>query len=555
MTKRYLWTLLLICLTTVAQAQPSWSKKAVKSVFTLKTFDAGGQLLGASTGFFVGEQGEAVAAYAPFRGASRAVVIDAGGKELPVAVMLGASETYDVAKFRVEVKKTVPLPVAAQAAAVGQTVVVLPYREPKKTAEGTVGKVETFNQAYEYYSVTLQPETGTVGTPLLNEQGEVVALLQQSHEGDTLCYAVSARFADGLHMTGLSLNDPALKAVKIKKALPADLGQAQLMLYLGAASLDSAAYAAMADDFILQFPAAPDGYQTRAGLAVAAGRFAEAQRDMEQALSVVSDKAEVHNVYSRLILQKEIYKSGMPYEPWSLDLALQQAEEAYRLSPQPAYRQQQALVLFAQKDYQRAYDCYMELAQTPLRSAEVFYEASRCKALLHDTVAQAALLDSAVATFSQPYLKEAAPYLLARAQMALAQGRYRGAFLDLNEYETLMRSQLNANFYYMRYQACVGGRLFQQGINDISKAIELQPKEPFYYSEKASLEVRVGLYADAVETARQLIQLAPEQSDGYLFLGLAQCLSGNKTEGLKNMEKARDMGDPQAADLISRYAK
>jgi tetratricopeptide (TPR) repeat protein len=170
-------------------------------------------------------------------------------------------------------------------------------------------------------------------------------------------------------------------------------------------------------------------------------------------------------------------------------------------------------------------------------------------------VAQAALLDSAVATFSQPYLKEAAPYLLARAQMALAQGRYRGAFLDLNEYETLMRSRLNANFYYMRYQACVGGRLFQQGINDISKAIELQPKEPFYYSEKASLEIRVGLYADAVETARQLIQLAPEQSDGYLFLGLAQCLSGNKTEGLKNMEKARDMGDPQAADLISRYAK
>ena len=49
--------------------------------------------------------------------------------------------------------------------------------------------------------------------------------------------------------------------------------------------------------------------------------------------------------------------------------------------------------------------------------------------------------------------------------------------------------------------------------------------------------------------------MAPAQSDGYLFLGLAQCLANEKAEGLKNLEKARDMGDAQAAGLIEKYAK
>ena len=36
-------------------------------------------------------------------------------------------------------------------------------------------------------------------------------------------------------------------------------------------------------------------------------------------------------------------------------------------------------------------------------------------------------------------------------------------------------------------------------------------------------------------------------------LGLAQCLSGNKPEGRKNLEKARQMGDEQAQALIEKY--
>ena len=64
----------------VAQS-PSWAKKAVNAVFTLKTFDANNQLIGSSNGFFVNNNGEAVSSYVPFKGAQRAVIIDTQGKE------------------------------------------------------------------------------------------------------------------------------------------------------------------------------------------------------------------------------------------------------------------------------------------------------------------------------------------------------------------------------------------------------------------------------------------------------------------------------------------
>jgi tetratricopeptide (TPR) repeat protein len=178
-----------------------------------------------------------------------------------------------------------------------------------------------------------------------------------------------------------------------------------------------------------------------------------------------------------------------------------------------------------------------------------------CKQQLNDSVAQLALLDSCVAQFSRPCLKEVAPYLLSRAQLLMDMGRNRQAVSDLNDYEDVMKAQVNSNFYYMRFRVEMEGRLFQQALNDIEKAITMTPQSDLYYAEKASLQVRVGYYDEAIETAKTCIQLAPEHSDGYLFMGLAQCLKGQKTEGLKNLQKAKELGDVQAEELIEKYSK
>ena len=222
-------------------------------------------------------------------------------------------------------------------------------------------------------------------------------------------------------------------------------------------------------------------------------------------------------------------------------------------NPLPVYRQLEANILYAQKKYDEAFQIYQELTNSNLRNAEIFYSAAKCKEMLKDTTSMLAMLDSTMTFYTKPYLKEAAPYLWARAEARGNAGKYRDAVSDMNEYEELMKATVNDNFYYVRHLTEIKGRLYQQALNDINRAIQMNPQELLYYAEKASLEVRVGKYDDAISTAQECINLNAENSDGYLFLGLAQCLKGNKTEGIKNLQKAKDLGDTQAEALIEKY--
>ena len=256
--------------------------------------------------------------------------------------------------------------------------------------------------------------------------------------------------------------------------------------------------------------------------------------------------------YSWLIGRIRENRSSMSLKE-AIDKALDEIRLANTLNPQPTYRQMEANILFGQKKYSEAYDIYSQLSNTNLKGAEVYFSAARCKEMLKDSTAMLALLDSAMNCFTKPYLKEAAPYLWARAQARLQAKKYRDAISDMNDYEELMVANINDNFYYLRHQAEVDGRLYQQALNDITRAIVMNPKETFYYAEKASLEIRVGLYDNAIATAKESITIDANDSDGYLFLGVAQCLKGNKKEGIPNLQKAKDMGNLQAETLIEKY--
>lgn len=554
--KRLLFIIFTIHCSLAILAQPGWVKKATKSVFTLKTFDANGSLIGSSNGFFVGDNGEAMSSFSPFKGASRAVVIDAAGKEYPVSVIMGANDMYDVAKFRVAAQKTQPLTVSAGIQAVGSTTWILPFRETKTVKSGPVRKAETFLNNYAYYTIAIQAGENEVSCPLLNEAGEVIGLIQQPAQlNDSLSYAVSACFIDSLKITGMSINDPTLQLTQIKKDVPDDLQNAILMLYMAGSSTDSATYAGLIHDVIQKYPDAPDGYIYRAQFAAGSSDFKAADQDIQQAIKVAKEKDDAHFNYARMIYNKEIYQSNVPFESWSLDKALSEIREAQSINPQPIYQQMEANILFAQKNYNEAYELFLQLTKSQMTSAEIWYSAARCKQMQKDTTAYLALLDSTMNTFSKPYLKEAAPYLWSRANAKLDAKKYRDAVNDLNEYEQLMQAQVNDKFYYIRHQAEVEGRLYQQALNDITKAIQMNPKEAFYYSEKTSLQIRVGQYQEALQTADECIAVDPETSNGYLFKGLAQCLLGNKNEGTQNLQKAKELGDPQADRLIEKYAK
>ena len=546
------------CVCCMVNAQPDkWVKKASKAVFTLKTFNADGSLIGSGNGFFITADGVAVSSYTPFRGAAKAVVIDAMGKEYEVKSIIGANDVYDIAKFRVDATKCQTLR-TAPAAVENTSLWLLPYNA-KNAYSCTAAKVKSVQKVqndYDYYTLEATAPENTVGCPYLNANGEVVGIQQQSSSDDnTTQYAVGAAFATGLKMTGLSLNDPALKATSIKKDLPDELDQAILTLYLASTLGDAQSFVGLVDDFIAKFPQAPDGYSYKAQIMAAQDNYPEADKYMKLAIDNATDKAEARYNYAKMMYQNLIYFYDSASHAWSYEQALEQAEQAVALDPQLPYLTQKAQLLFACKRYADSYAAFQDVIGKGGRTAECFYGAARCKEQLNDTTACLALLDSAVATFSKPYLKEAAPYIYARAQALAESGKYRLAVNDYNEYENLMISQVNSEFYYIRSQVEVKARLFQQALNDLDKAIDKSPDILLYRSEKASLQIRVHLLDQAIETASECILLFPDSSDGYLFLGLAQCLNNNKVQGVGNLLKAKDLGDAQADVLIEKYGK
>ena len=534
-------------------AQPAWVKKATRSVFTLKTFADDGSLIASSNGFFTGADGEAVSNFTPFKGAVRAVIIDAQGKEMPVVSIIGANDMYDVVKFRVG-GKTQPLAISTRVASAGSMAWLLPYHEVKNVNGGPVRKAETFQNDYAYYTVAMTMPQNTVSCPLINDAGEVIGMMQQpASDKDTLSYAVSARFADSLKISGFGMNDATLKLTKIKKELPNDIKDATLALFLATSQLDSAAYATLVGDFIQKFPQASEGYIQRAQLETSNGDYATAEKDMEMALKVAEKADEAHFTYARLIYNKEVFQSDRPYANWNLDKALTEIETAILANPQPTYNQLKANILYAQQKYADAFAIYDELSKKDMHNAETFFAAAKCKEMLKDTTAMLALLDSTMSTFSKPYLKEAGPYIWARAEARRDAGKYREAVTDMNDYEELMQATINDTFYYIRHQTEIQARLYQQALNDINRALQINPQEPLYYAEKASLLIRVGMYDEALTTAQELVGIDANDSDGYMFLGLAQCLKGNKKEGIPNLQKAKEMGNTQAEGLIQKY--
>lgn len=546
------------CVCCMSNAQPDkWVKKASKAVFTLKTFNADGSLIGSGNGFFITADGVAVSSYTPFRGAAKAVVIDAMGKEYEVKSIIGANDVYDIAKFRVDATKCQTLR-TAPAVVENTSLWLLPYNAKNAYScnAAKVTSVQKVQNDYDYYTLEATAPENTIGCPYLNANGDVVGIQQQSSSDDnTTQYAVGAAFATGLKMTGLSLNDPALKATSIKKDLPDELDQAILTLYLASTLGDAQSFVGLVDDFIAKFPQAPDGYSYKAQIMAAQDNYPEADKYMKLAIDNATDKAEARYNYAKMMYQNLIYFYDSASHAWSYEQALDQAEQAVALDPQLPYLTQKAQLLFACKRYADSYATFQDVIGKGGRTAECFYGAARCKEQLNDTTACLALLDSAVATFSKPYLKEAAPYIYARAQALAESGKYRLAVNDYNEYENLMIAQVNGEFYYIRSQAEVKARLFQQALNDLDKAIDKSPDILLYRSEKASLQIRVHLLDQAIETASECIRLFPDASDGYLFLGLAQCLNNNKVEGVGNLLKAKQLGDTQADVLIEKYGK
>ena len=164
-------------------------------------------------------------------------------------------------------------------------------------------------------------------------------------------------------------------------------------------------------------------------------------------------------------------------------------------------------------------------------------------------------MDSAVANYNPPYGKDAAPYLFERARMKAEDNQFREAVADYNLFYDAMMGQVSAEFYSIREQAEMQCRMYQQAINDINQAIEMEPKNANYWAEKGGVHLRVNQLNEAIEALNKAIELDAQNSAAYRMLGYCQLQQNKKKEGLANLEKAVKLGDTVAKSLLEKYNK
>lgn len=541
-----------LCLAGVmpASAQPNSAKQAL---LTLKTYKSGGEAVGMSYGYLIDHNGTVVSGWTPFNGADSAVVVDANGRSYPVEKIYGASELYDISKFCIgNAQSMQPIP-TAKSLPTGSVKLWIMAKSPILV---TPSRSEKFMDKYNYY--VLGDESALKdnkvdypnGCPAVNERGELVGIY---NNGGTVLSVTDYRYANELKPTEFVYNDPVLKQTTIRKALPSDLKEAQLALMMSARSRTSD-YMATAQDFIKMFPKENDGYSALASEYWQQGKTEEADKLLREAIDKVTDKAAAHYNYSKAIWQKVSLSPEPPFAAWTYDKAMQEADDAYKLNPIPAYDEMKGKIDYSRGKYKEAYDKFMSLAKSKLHTPDLFFEAAQCKMQLKASDTEILeLLDSAVGVCDTPYTTLAAPYFYARGEQYNKMGRYRDAMLDLWRYEMLTPTGLSSAFYYEREQIELKAKVYQAALNDITRAVALDQKNAELWAEKANVHVRVAQYDDAIASADIAIQLSPEYATPYLIKGIAQCQTGKKAEGMQNLEKAKSLGETQADTFIAKF--
>lgn len=571
--------ILLLFLTALATLAASAQKPADlnKAVVNIIAYDANGNIMTNSYGFIfspANSEGNVVAAFHALKGAHRAEIIDWKGQRSEVQRIYGASSEYDLVKMTTDLnmKKAVSLWNEQATAAKDETLSVAYYTTDKKALpeSTTVTAADTYNGHY-YYELSLPNEDKYIGCPLVNSEGQVVAVVQKNVQKDaTTACAIDINFVHDFTINVMSAISNDLNAISIAKVLPEGDEDVRSYIYLLLHSpQDAEMVETMTNDYLSRPDADPRVYAERATYHATRGEYAKADSDLQHGISKSQQSsgeeaaerlAEVFNTQSILMHSKAIDTDAQsdPWPSWTLETALEASQKACTTRLMPNYQLQRGQVLFSQQKYDEAYKDFCAVNTTDIANHQTFYYAAAAlERLGGEESAVIALLDSAVSRLATPYNAEAAPYLLERAQHLSNAKMHRKATADYNEYEKIIGpNNLNAYFYYLRMQSEIGSRMYQQALDDANAAIVRAANDEErceYLVELALLQAKVGLLDECLSTCETCLNLNPNNADAYKISGIAYGEKKQKARALECLKKAAELGAENTEALVQKY--
>ena len=562
--KYHLLLLLSVCHAVTAVAQRNnfrWLDRANQAIFTIETTTKEG-MTKTGSGFFIQENGEAVAHYELFRKADKAVAITSTGDRLPVLYILAADEMYDIIRFKVAVPKKLPfLPVVNNSPVINTVVYLPPSKEIKELAQGNISEITKVHSVYDYFQIDMPLPQSQVGYPLVTEAGEVFAMTQTDASGKGKTYGIPVTYIQSIQTAATDMFKRAYSEIGIRMAWSSDIDEAQLSLLLYSSQQDIPTYIETVNDFIATFPNYAEGYLKRASqYAYARKELAsnkneqlqlldKAWSDLESAAKYIKNKGEANFNKAQLILGVVVGDSALSYKNWNINTAEDLIRKAISEADLPHFHLIEGDIAFHKKDYEKAYLSYSIVNNSPESTGASYYFAAKSKQMLPDAnlLELVTLLDSAAAKAAPV---DAAGYLLENIELKTELGLFDQVVKDYDKYLVATNGNVSDAFYYYREQAKFRTGDLTGALRDIDMAILLDKENALYYAEKASVYLRLSEFAKAQENAEKAILMEPEFAAAYRILGVSLVRQEKKSEACTPFEKAKELGDPVAERLI-----
>ena len=182
-------------------SQQPWSLRQLieplrPSIVTVVTYDLDGNVAAIGSGFFISASGVLVTNYHVLENAYRSDIKTLDGGEYPVVAVLAKNQQVDLIKVRVNIPRdrVAPLSLAEQEPVLADRVVVIgsPLGLDQTVSEGIISAVRETPAIGKVFQLTAPISQGSSGSPVLNQQGEVVGVVSfQVTQGQNLNFAIS----------------------------------------------------------------------------------------------------------------------------------------------------------------------------------------------------------------------------------------------------------------------------------------------------------------------------------------------------------------------------
>ena len=151
------------------------------AVILVSVFDNSGKLLRSGTGFFVADDGRFVTSKYVVEGGANAVAKMSDGRIYNVSGILAEGNVLDLAVLKAEPKKPVPFvtPVKAEPPAIDAPIAVIGSSLGHAKAALSEGKISArkSDQNGEWLELSATISSESVGSPVVNEKGEVIGVV------------------------------------------------------------------------------------------------------------------------------------------------------------------------------------------------------------------------------------------------------------------------------------------------------------------------------------------------------------------------------------------